>query len=206
MVSKPGPPTLQPPILIWEYWDGERWQTLLGPDEKSDLLNLKQSGEIKFNVPADMAELEVNGVSARWLRARLSSGSYNRLRIVSWLDTQTNDLHYYPIIEARAPGLKDLFLGYTYHSPWQLPEQCLSFNDFRFEVQTQNVRGHGALCMPFRPVADATPALYLGFDLPLPNDSVSLYFDLAEREQTGSAFVLTDRRNTSDVHPQRLHW
>jgi len=189
IVAGAEPPTLQPPILIWEYWDGERWQTLLGPDEKSDLLNLKQSGEIKFNVPADMAELEVNGVSARWLRARLSSGSYNRLRIVSWLDTQTNDLHYYPIIEARAPGLKDLFLGYTYHSPWQLPEQCLSFNDFRFEVQTQNVRGHGALCMPFRPVADATPALYLGFDLPLPNDSVSLYFDLAEREQTGSAFV-----------------
>jgi Baseplate J-like protein len=183
------PPALKPPILVWEYWDGERWQTLLGPNEKDDLLNLKQSGAIKFNVPADITESEINGVSARWLRARLSSGSYNRLRIVSWLDTQTNDIHYYPIIEARAPVLNDLFLGYTYYSPWQLPEQCLSFNDFQFAVQTANVRGQGTLFTPFQSIADATPALYLGFDLPLPNDLISLYFDIAEREPTSSNFV-----------------
>jgi hypothetical protein len=37
---------------------------------------------------------------------------------------------------------------------------------------------------PFRPMADTTPALYLGFDRPLPNDLVSFYLDIQEQETT----------------------
>jgi hypothetical protein len=38
-------------------------------------------------------------------------------------------------------------------------------------------------------VADTTPALYLGFDKPLPNDLISLYLDLREGETTPPALV-----------------
>ena len=29
--ADPSPPKLDPPRLVWEYWDGTAWQGLLGP-------------------------------------------------------------------------------------------------------------------------------------------------------------------------------
>jgi hypothetical protein len=71
-------------------------------------------------------------------------------------------------------------LGYVYRSPWERPQHCLTYNDFEFEDHTQDVRWPGSLFPAFHPVADLTPALYLGFNRPLPTDLVSVYMDVRE--------------------------
>jgi hypothetical protein len=73
-------------------------------------------------------------------------------------------------------------MGYTYRSPWERPEHSHSDNDFQIAVHNDAVRWPGNAFSPFRPMADVTPSLYLGFDRPLPNDLVSLYFEVQERE------------------------
>jgi hypothetical protein len=177
------PISLEPPRLVWEYWGGQGWQTLIGPVD-DDAVNFREDGvgKISFVIPKDLEPTDVNGVTARWLRVRLASGSYNRLRLVSWFDSQSNQINFLPVVEARPPALRKFYLGYSYRSPKTAPLHCLTYNDFQYEVRSADATWSGASFPPFQPVADTTPALYLGFDRPLPNDLVSLYLDLNEAE------------------------
>jgi hypothetical protein len=169
------PQELEAAELIWEYWNGRRWTDLAVPVDQ-DATHFRSGGRITFAVPPNLEETSVNGVSARWLRVRITSGSYNRLRIVELNGVKV------PIIEPRPPALQGFFMGYEYRSPWERPEHSHSYNDFQIAVHSDAVRWPGNAFSPFRPVADVTPALYLGFDRPLPNDLVSLYFEIQERE------------------------
>jgi hypothetical protein len=173
------PPTLPPPRLAWEYWDGRRWQRLVEPGD-TPAVNLLGSGEVAFTVPDDWAPSEVGGVQARWLRLRLTSGSYSHLRLVSWKDTESDRVNFFPIVEPRPPAVETFLLGYVYRSPWAAPERCLTHNDFAWEDRSAAARWRGTPFAPWRPVADTTPALYLGLDAPLPLARVSLWVDVEE--------------------------
>lgn len=180
---------LAPPRLIWEYWDGAAWNTLLGP-LNDDAANFMGSGEVSFTVPGDMSPVVVNNVNARWMRVRLASGTYGRLRMVSWTDAISNKVNLMPIIESRPPVLEGCFIGYTYKSPKSAPEYCFSYNDFQFVDQTHEAIWPGPPFQPFSPTADVTPALYLGFDRSLPADLISLFFNVEELpEQTAGPLL-----------------
>jgi hypothetical protein len=197
-------PQLTPPSLVWEYWNGARWVALVGPalsnkdgkpsvndavnmlplkDDDGNLL-LDENGNplpqtINFSVPPDWEANQVNSAAGMWLRVRQAAGSYSRLRLVSWTD-QDNDVNFVPIIEPRPPVLDKLFIGYLYRSPKQAPQSCLAYNDFRWADHTRNTGWRGDTFAPFNPVEDRTPALYLGFDRPLPADRIGLYLDIQE--------------------------
>jgi predicted phage baseplate assembly protein len=185
------PVALQHAMLAWEYWDGTNWQSL-GAPATDDIANFRlpdplppganqpRTGTYSFVVPADLVATAVNGVTARWARVRLASGSFNRVRLVSWFDSQSKQVNFFPIVESRPPSLEAFFLGYNYRSRKTAPEHCLTYNDFQYEDHSQDMRWPGTSLAVFTPVADTTPALYLGFDRPLPNDLVSLYLDVQE--------------------------
>jgi hypothetical protein len=178
-----GPPKLPPPRLAWEYFDGSRWRPLFGPSG-ADAMNFLDSGELGFTVPGDLEPTTVADVTARWIRARLVSGSYDRLRMVTYKDPVSKSRTTFPMTEPRPPVLEGLVLGYAYQSPWTPPAECLTLNDFQYEDRGADVRRPTAPFPPFRPVADPTPALYLGFDAPLPADLIGLYVALAEAPDT----------------------
>jgi hypothetical protein len=71
-------------------------------------------------------------------------------------------------------------LGYSWRSAPSFPERCLTYGDFRFDDHSENARARGDSFQPFSEIADRTPALYLGFDRPLPADNIGLYFDVVE--------------------------
>ncbi len=183
-----GTPLLPPPELIWEYWNGTAWAPLILPSN-NDADNLLATGQIQFVVPPDLTPFPFDSGSGRAIRARLASGSYNKLEIVTWYDSQAGKTNYYALIEPRPPALRNLALGYTWRSAWKTPEQCLTKNDFLFEDHTPDVARPGTAFAPFHPVADTLPALYLGFDQPLPNDFVSMYFNLTETDGDGPPLV-----------------
>ncbi len=181
------PPLLTPPSLIWEFWNGTRWQPLVGPalsnpngnPSNNDPINLLASGSVSFPVPPSWEANQVNSIGGLWLRVRQAGGSYARMRLVSWTDQQ-NNVNFVPIIEPRPPVLDNLFIGYVYHSPKEAPQYCLALNDFRWSDHTRNSNWRGDAFAPFQPVEDTTPALYLGFDRPLPADRIGLYLDIQE--------------------------
>jgi hypothetical protein len=178
------PPALPPPRLVWEYWNGSQWQVVLGPVD-DDAVNLLATGSFQIAVPQDLSPFVLDGQPRRAIRARLASGSYNELQIVTWYDTQAGKTNYYALILPRPPALQNLCLGYTWRSRWAAPERCLTRNDFAFEDHSSDAARPGTPFAPFHPVADTLPALYLGFDKPLPNDLVSLFFDIAEIDGDG---------------------
>ena len=66
-------------VLVWEYWDGQRWVALQTfPDTNSgqrDTTNLfSRSGRmILKKLAGEFAPREVNGIESRWLRCRLKN-------------------------------------------------------------------------------------------------------------------------------------
>lgn len=180
-------PLLSPPSLVWEFWNGAQWKNLVGPAPSkadgtpgsNDPVNLLASGQVSFNVPPSWEVNPVNSIDGLWLRVRQAAGSFARMRLVSWTD-QKGNVNFVPIIEPRPPVLDNLFIGYTYHSPKEAPQYCLAYNDFQWSDHTRNTNWRGDAFAPFQPVEDPTPAVYLGFDRPLPADRIGLYLDIQE--------------------------
>ncbi len=129
------PPVLPPPQLVWEYYNGTEWLMLVGP-VSDPATNLMASGEITFTVPQDISPFSINGSPALGMRARLLSGSYNLLTVVSWTDAGSGQTNFIPVIQPRPPALNDMAIGYTWRSAWLPPDQSLTRNDFVVESHT----------------------------------------------------------------------
>jgi hypothetical protein len=178
------PPQLDAPQVVWEYWNGAAWVALTTPEATPAPTSFTASGEIRFLVPRDWTTSTVNEVEQRWLRARIVAGTYGRLRLITWTDADTKDVNFFPHIDARAPALDRLSIGYVYRSAWSAAERCVSYDDFLY---VRHVADGGPPFSAYRPVADRTPGVYLGFDGPLPVDRVSLYADVEEVEAPAPA-------------------
>jgi hypothetical protein len=182
------PPVLTPPQLVWEYYNGTDWLALVGP-VKDDATNLMASGEITFTVPPDIAPFTISGTTALGMRARLVAGSYNVLDVRSSTDPTSGQTNFIPVIQPRPPALSAFAIGYTYRSPWLAPERSISWNDFVVESHTPTAANPVGNYAPYHPVADTLPAVYLGFNKPLPNDFISIFFDIVESDTNGPPLV-----------------
>jgi len=164
--------------VLWEYWNSRAWAPLaVESNSDGSLLDLDTTEILDFTVPLDIVPVKVNDVEARWIRARLQSGSYGLRREVSF-DTGKTPGTTFVYVLARPPVLSDLRLGYTWQFGPFHPETVLTYNDFAYEDRTYESIWPGTAFYPFQPVGDVTPALYLGFDQPPPFDSLGIYFDV----------------------------
>ncbi|GGN94511.1 hypothetical protein GCM10011579_094070 [Streptomyces albiflavescens] len=172
----PGDGTKMPHVVSWEYFNGREW-TSVRTDVTQSPGDFTRHGFVDLPpVPADMAAVEVAGVTARWMRVRLVGGGYGVTRTV----TVGEDATKLSLFESRPPVLADFRLGYTWQQGPFPPEHVRTYNDFRFEDRTEEAAWPGGTFQPYKPVSEALPALYLGFDGGLPVDSVGIFFDLVE--------------------------
>lgn len=176
------PPQLGAPDVEWEYWDGDRWRALALTASEADALILQPApgvmATLTFTVPNDWEVMTLNGVSGRFMRARLAHGAYGQLRTVSWTDQTTGLLHFMPIIENRPPMLDTFTLGYLYSSPIEPAERCVTHGDFQWTDHTLDAATPGDPFTPFAPIEDTAPTLYLGFDAPLPADALGIWLGI----------------------------
>lgn len=178
----------QLPRLIAEYWNGRNWQNLgLATSSLNNFFgsSVTTTGlPLKFDVPRDMEPVEVNGKKGRWLRIRVVNKSWIRQREISYIgpdpDGEGEKTFLLTISEIVPPALADFRVGFTYRSPQEPPHACLTYSDFQWTDRSEEARWRGQTFEPFSVVADRTPALYLGFDRPLPADLISLYLDIQE--------------------------
>jgi hypothetical protein len=174
--------------LAWEYWDGRKWRLLgkAGPrgvrpgasDElgfRDETTCLTKSGVVSFYRPKDMQLGDVNGEESYWIRARIEHGDFGRAGVYSlendkwvWKDDK-------PL---RPPVLRAI--AFKYREEYKEARHVVSYNDFRYRDLTEDARTEYTLFQPFDAVPDESPTLYLGFDAKLPNESISLFFQMAE--------------------------
>jgi hypothetical protein len=181
-------PTAKPPVLKCEYWNGGVWAPIQTPAAPPDFIH-KPKEDYTFNVPEDWAVSTVNDVSGYWVRVSLADGSYNKVRLVSWKDPETKIINFLPILEPHPPLLENFAVFYECDYGPDRPARCLSLNGAEWSDFSAITADDGELFIPFYQV-DSVPALYLGFDQPLPAGLVSLFFDIQE-DDAGSAPPLT---------------
>ena len=177
------------PDLLWEYWNGSRWQDLavkeadpdVTGDGDKDPVKLLGNGTFRFQVPDDVALSEVNGEEARWIRARLHGGGYGFTATTSFEGPENPPVtNTFTFVIPQPPALTQLRLGYTWEYGPFPAEHVLTHNDFQYLDQTEEAKWPGLTFLPFDVVSGATPALYLGFDKKLPVDRLNLFFDVLE--------------------------
>jgi hypothetical protein len=176
------------PTLVLEYWNGSAWTAVPGLSSTA-LNNFITGSQLIFQVPADFAKSEVNNQTSWWMRLRIQNDNFVNVNTITYTNTTPSGTNTLKILTVVAPALENLLVTYTYKSPWMFPEHCATFNDFQWTVHSRDVRWPGHQFPVFAPVSDGTPALYFGFDRPLPNDLVSIYLDIAESPAEGPPLV-----------------
>ncbi len=205
-------------VLAWEYWDGKRWRHLgrtaprgalpgagdeLGFHDETKAFS--QSGSISFRRPKDMEQLEINGVSKRWVRVRIEKGDYGEqgqytLENEKWIFKDDRPL--------KPPALRTL--TYRYREDYRDVRHVLSFNDFQYTDCTEVARTEYTIFQPFQAKPEESPALYLGFGAKPPNDPIGIFFALEEELGLGSLPTDEAEVATSELDKyetmRRLSW
>ncbi len=162
------------PNVRWEYWNGVVWATLPELFGSAEVLSFRQSGEVQFVVPANIAVKNELGQEKAWLRVHLVDGSYlvpNRGTAGSGSNAVTFDKVFPPVV-------RTLRLEYEFQSALEPLEHCLSFNQFQWEDLTTRVKFGGDAFGLFPHSAVARRTLFLGFSRTLPSDLISLFFNV----------------------------
>ena len=182
------------PQIEWEYWNGRAWTALiLQPSSLGDG-RFESSDLIEFKVPVDMETTKVAGTDALWMRARLVSGGFGYTQEVTWQagtaanPTLTNTISY---VVNQPPILADIQLSYTWqYGPFH-PERVIAYNDFRYKDHTDEALWPGTTFAPYERTADATPALYLGFDKKPPGGQIGVFLNVLEQRGEVNGPALT---------------
>lgn len=186
--------------LVAEFWEGKSW-SLLGRKGDDGTNSLTKTGDITFTIPGQPVSTTINGKESFWIRLRIDGGNYGE---DAHFEVDPNDptkyslavpgdpTKGYKLVPANLapPFISSLAIDYnvtqpapaTPPSPPEIltPEVVLTYNDFEYDDVTQ-----APSFIPFQPVADTRPTLYLGFTLPaglqnFPNRKISLYAALLE--------------------------
>ncbi|MHC4830731.1 MAG: putative baseplate assembly protein, partial [Planctomycetota bacterium] len=219
-ISAPNP---SPDLRIkWEYWNGRRWSeicstTPVGPAQpigysfEDTTHAFTQSGYINFLRPQDMEKNEVNGTENYWIRARVEQGHYGKpgkfeIEDGNWVWKEPQPL--------RPPSFNSLMVKYS-QVPYSV-SKFVTYNDFNFREESHNIRTEHRLVQPFEPYKEENPAVYLGFDKPLPNKPATLYFRMDEEDEAPDADLhleepladegMSARKKKKDRPSQRVVW
>jgi len=177
-------------VLVWEYYSlkprkgwkelgkvhfaDDRVETKEGALLQDTTRALTKAGTVIFSVPEDIAKVEVNGEEGYFFRCRILSGDYGvpgQYELVGdrWVFKDERPL--------RPPTLRGVTLHYRqvpHHFTYVFAENDGVLSDFSAIAKTE-----GKPFQPFVPVADASPALYIGFEDSFPQEEIQIYFELA---------------------------
>lgn len=170
--------------LYWEYSSGPgTWNALggSGSEFRDNTQNFSAQSAvdpaITFNRPDDWAQVNLNGQQHYWLRVRITNGGYGGPPTYTVQSSGGN----WQVVASDLPGppqIAALAFSYTYQIGPFVPDHCLALNGFAFGDFTDACRWGRTPFQPFVPLPDRYPAIYFGFDQPLPVGLASLYIDI----------------------------
>jgi predicted phage baseplate assembly protein len=187
--------------VSWQYWDGLSWTDFLPntfttpPFPK--LTDINNTIDYTFTVLSN-ATTTVNQVTGNWIRICLENGGFGYTNTNSATTTSstttttggvtstvtttftTTSTVSYPVIVPIA--FSSFLIGYTCQSTTKHPDAVFAFNDSQFVDCTPQSASTGTPFSPFGASQDTTPALYLGFNNPFPDDQLGIFFDFDETQ------------------------
>jgi uncharacterized phage protein gp47/JayE len=173
-----------PHVVNWEYWNGWEWSLLIqstptGSDNTNFSKEFTANEIVTFIVPTDLRPTTVNNDLGLWMRARLVSGGYGLQKTIPIPNTSPAVSVNY--VQPQPPSVAVLRMGYSWVQGPSALENVLTCNDFQYQDHSDDARVPGRSFSPFTPIAETTPALYLGFDGQLPVGNFAIYADIVEQ-------------------------
>lgn len=218
--------------IAWEYWEQGRWVRLavlaenrgdestgrglrlivhaIEPEQNnsgsspSDLPDPKL--QVRFAMPERLVSRMVNGEPGYWLRARLvepepfgSAASYSELKDSkgNFAGYELKPATYHP------PSIASIYYSVAYPAHVDI-EACLAGNGLTWIDHSAALYTERTDIEPFPPIQDLDSALYLGFDRPLGNRSLSLYVSVAEPDP--GAVSATKLAAAAATAPPQIAW
>ena len=165
-----------PPRVVWEYWNGNGWHRIPGVDDSTNHLQFPNSNDSKvtFTVPDDLASTTEVGAENYWIRARLVDGAYVHVSYVPEGEGRPVKRE----TEGQAPTVNNIKLSYSQERE---PTHLLTNNNLTYERVRPPFR-------PFYGLPTANQTLYLGFDRPLTDGPLALFFALGDAAYSSSFF------------------
>ena len=182
------------PILSWEYWNGKAWMPLFLNPKDPNNFNI-----FNFKCPDDITEIDVNGNKNFWIRIRIVSGDYGRVKFIED-NTITNDSDGSEVkgpwipdySEIQPPKFKRLKIkrqqiikldcagniDTNQNNKLEKP-LCITYSNLEFKQQFFQERKE------FQPFTflhkkNKNPAIFFGMDKKVIGGPVSIYFSVIE--------------------------
>ena len=192
-VENPG--TSSDLTLVWEYWDGKKWNEI-NPEDTSLDFTKKGKYTMKFKPQSKIPKTELNGISSRWVRVRIAKGSYGDplkvdiepsdelltkldlpQEILNKVTTAFKNRNITTLIKYRTqtlspPFIKELSIQYKVNNKEittiKTFNTYIGFKTIDFETE-KNYK-------PFTPIEDNALAFLIGYKDNPSNKPVNLYF------------------------------
>lgn len=157
-----------------EYFNGLGWKPVKELLKYQEIFNGSQKGHIllSFLCPPDWRELEIGAYYGRVLRFQLNQAVNCYM---------TPCLHFIPV-------LNHIRLSYSYEGIWRTPERIQVLHGTCLKDVTNQFHMQGSF-LAAAPLPYEGDGLYLGFDKPLAQGPVSIFFQL-ERNSEIPAFEI----------------
>jgi hypothetical protein len=214
--------------LTWEYWNGTGWNSNFDQfkDNTTKFTNGTDPQTITFKLPTSFAATAVNNQQGYWLRVRLTGGDYGQgasykatayYQVTGGNATITNtaseaSVPIYqlipanfvpPIIQSLQFTIEHAAGGNSLSWPVSLTA-CLTYNNLFYTDCTDQAKGAAATFYPFLANPDQSPTLYLGFDRPFEERTITLY---AQVEPPPPDDVAAEKiKAVSNPQPPQLAW
>jgi hypothetical protein len=168
--------------IEWEYSTGiADWSFL---EVKDTTENFTQNGIVSFEVPNDICEVELQGESGYWIRAKIASGDFGH-------DEQTiqdDDGNVTLSSTLNPPLLNKLVIHYT-HVRKDFTD-CYIFNNFKHnKIQFDKNRAVNLFTSEY----SKEEAIIFGFDSYLSEDYLDIYFNIENKTYLNSNLYAKQR-------------
>ncbi|MCP5049695.1 MAG: hypothetical protein GY940_21170, partial [bacterium] len=166
-------------VLTWEYWNGSGWDRIDGLEDGTG--NFKNTGDVTFQCPSDLAATTVNGQENLWIRVRLVSGDYGRPVFKERFDgTNPTGIWEQDDEEVTPPVFEAVTIFYT---PESLNlQQAVTHNNLEYRHHHGDVGSTGDDSFsPFLSLKEEPWTLYLATDKKMEKGPVSLFFAISEQ-------------------------
>lgn len=165
-------------IFAYEYWNGKDWTKLDGKNNEliDGTFNFKQSGNVSFKIPKDIAMIAVNNEEHLFIRIRLITKDYS---IGGTYVPDENGVFQWKFnSKVQSPLLNKLRISYV--APKQNPEAVFAHTSFDWidhKLLTTDNKDKKEIKV-FNIDKEHLPSLYLGFSNQIKDGDFNIYFNL----------------------------
>jgi len=175
--------------IAFEYFDGRTWKVLRVSDatnvfrkplESASADDRKpRNGALTFLAPADWKPATIGSDTSHFLRVRLDDDEvFGRDLFLDQTESKAQpQTRFHPATWA-SPLITSLRISFSQRTDSAPIDHCVVANAGVLTDATQAARFPRRTFIPFTPIADEQPAVYLSFDRPLPRGLVSLFVDV----------------------------